>query len=136
MKVCNKHIIVFDGACMLCSRWVHFIVNRDTKNQFAFSAMQTPFGTHLLEENNISASDPSTFLLVKNGKIFTSSDAIFEVLSEFNAPWKYLSALNAIPKAWRDELYFFAARNRYRWFGKKKVCLIPKDCNPDKFIFS
>ena len=135
MKTTDKYIIVFDGSCILCNRWVHFIVNRDTKNQFMFTAMQTPYGSHLLEENNISSINPSTFLLVKNGNIFTSSDAIFEVLSEFSVPWKNLLVLKALPKAWRDELYFFTARNRYRWFGKKKVCLIPKDCNPDKFIY-
>jgi predicted DCC family thiol-disulfide oxidoreductase YuxK len=41
-------IIVFDGVCELCSRWVGFVLRRDRQSQYKFAAMQTPIGRDLL----------------------------------------------------------------------------------------
>ena len=30
-----------------------------------------------------------------------------------------------LPRTWRDALYRFIARNRYRWFGRQESCMLP-----------
>jgi predicted DCC family thiol-disulfide oxidoreductase YuxK len=34
--------------------------------------------------------------------------------------------LAALPRPLRDAAYDFVARNRYRWFGKKDACPMPR----------
>jgi predicted DCC family thiol-disulfide oxidoreductase YuxK len=41
-------IIVFDGVCVLCSRWVDFVLRRDPLGRYKFAAMQTARGRALL----------------------------------------------------------------------------------------
>jgi len=33
-------VIVFDGICALCSRWVRFLLRVDTRGRYRFAAMQ------------------------------------------------------------------------------------------------
>lgn len=60
-------IIVFDGVCVLCSRWVGFVLRRDRAGRFKFAAMQTPTGRELLTKHGIDADDPLTFLVIEDG---------------------------------------------------------------------
>lgn len=73
----QTHLLVFDGTCVLCNHWVKFVLKRDTEKKFFFTTMQTPFGRNLLQEHGISADDASTFLLLKYGKSFVASEAVF-----------------------------------------------------------
>lgn len=57
-------IIVFDGVCVLCSRWVDFVLRRDGQGRFKFAAMQTASGRSLLIEHGIDPDDPLSFLLL------------------------------------------------------------------------
>ena len=58
-------IIVFDGVCVLCSRWVGFVLRRDRQGQYKFAAMQTPIGRDLLIAHGIDPDDPLSFLLLE-----------------------------------------------------------------------
>jgi|SRR5688572_11146649 predicted DCC family thiol-disulfide oxidoreductase YuxK len=51
-------VIVFDGVCMLCSRWVDFVLRRDLHGRYRFAAMQTASGRALLIEHGIDPDDP------------------------------------------------------------------------------
>ena len=35
-------LILFDGVCVLCSRWVDFVIKRDPNARFRFLPIQTP----------------------------------------------------------------------------------------------
>ena len=45
-----------------------------------------------------------------------------------------LYVLSVIPAATRDAIYDLIARNRYRWFGKKNVCMIPTPDMRERFL--
>jgi predicted DCC family thiol-disulfide oxidoreductase YuxK len=64
-------------------------------------------------------------VLLRDGKLFTESDAAAEIARELDGPWRYLSLIRFVPKPLRDRAYRFIARNRYRWFGRQDVCLLP-----------
>jgi predicted DCC family thiol-disulfide oxidoreductase YuxK len=55
-------VIVFDGVCMLCSRWVDFVLRRDPHGRYKFAAMQTASGRALLIEHGIDPDDPLSFV--------------------------------------------------------------------------
>ncbi len=55
----------------------------------------------------------------RDGSWFMKSSAALEVSRQLKKPWNYLKYLKIIPVKWRDRVYDFIARNRYRWFGTK-----------------
>jgi predicted DCC family thiol-disulfide oxidoreductase YuxK len=119
-------ILVFDGVCVLCSRWIGFVLRHDRKVHYQFAAMQTSTGRTLLIEHGISPDDPLSFLLIENGRGYTDTDAIVRVLHSFGGPWIVAAAMvRALPRIIRDPLYRWLARNRYRLFGRREQCLVP-----------
>lgn len=121
----GSSIIVFDGVCNLCSRWVRFLVPRDRKGVFRFAAMQTETGGRLFAAHGLDPQDPVSFLFLDGGRAFTDSGAILRVLMRLGWPWRAAAIGFAIPRPVRDALYRWVARNRYLWFGRQEACFAP-----------
>ena len=126
--------VVFDGACVLCSGWVRFLLRHDRAQRFRFAAMQGEAGRRLLAMHGLDPDDPISFLLLDASGATTDSDAIIAVLARLGGPWRAARALQAIPRGLRDPLYRWLARNRYRWFGKNDACYLPSDAEHDRFL--
>ena len=128
-------VIVFDGVCVLCSRWVGFVLKRDRIGHFKFAAMQTPPGRDLLTRHGIDPDDPLSFLLLENGRGYTDTDAIVRILRSFGVRWRFVALLMSIvPRFIRDPLYRWIARHRYRLFGQRPSCLLPSADVADRFL--
>ncbi len=120
----DDDVILYDGVCVFCSRWVRFVANRDVARQFRFTAIQSGYGTRLAQAFGINPDDPDTNAVVHGGEVFFKSDAALTVLS--NLPgWRWVRVLRAVPKPLRDAVYGLVARNRYRIFGKYEECFVP-----------
>ncbi|WP_315800826.1 thiol-disulfide oxidoreductase DCC family protein [Bradyrhizobium sp. SZCCHNS3002] len=120
----DDDVILYDGVCVFCSRWVQFVIARDTAKRFRFTPIQSPYGTRLAQAFGIDPRDPDTNAVVHGGTAHLKSDAALTVLS--NLPgWSWTRALLAIPKPLRDALYSVVARNRYHIFGKYESCFVP-----------
>jgi predicted DCC family thiol-disulfide oxidoreductase YuxK len=131
----SNSILVFDGVCVLCSHWVSFVLRHDRRRLYQFAAMQTSTGRALLIEHGIDPDDPSSFLLLEEGRSYTDTDAIVRVLRSFGGRWKIVSALlAAVPRFVRNPMYRWTARNRYRLFGKHDVCIVPSAHSADRFL--
>jgi predicted DCC family thiol-disulfide oxidoreductase YuxK len=128
-------VIVFDGVCMLCSRWVDFVLRRDLHRRYKFAAMQTASGRALLIEHGIDPDDPLSFLLLEDKKGYTDTDAIVRILCSFGRGWKFIALLvSIVPRFVRDPLYRWIARNRYRMFGRRAACRVPTADIADRFL--
>jgi len=126
-------VIVFDGVCVLCSRWVDFILRHDRHERFRLAAMQGAHGRALLEAHGLAADDPSSFLLVQDGIGYTDTDAIVRVLHELG--WRASSvALRMLPRRSRDAAYRWIARHRYRLFGQRTHCRLPDPAQAWRFL--
>ena len=131
----DNSVIVFDGVCVLCSRWVSFVLKRDSRREFRFAAMQTDAGRDLLVKHGIDATNPVTFLLVENATAFTDSDAALRIVRRFGFGWRLLAhTLRFVPRRLRDALYRSIARNRYRWFGRTESCYLPSRDEAWRFL--
>ncbi|MGJ4913985.1 thiol-disulfide oxidoreductase DCC family protein [Bradyrhizobium sp. HKCCYLRH2060] len=120
----DDDVILYDGVCVFCSRWVQFVIARDTAKRFRFTPIQSPYGTRLAQAFGIDPRDPDTNAVVHGGTAHLKSDAALTVLS--NLPgWSWTRALLAIPKPLRDAVYSVVARNRYHIFGKYESCFVP-----------
>ncbi|MGR0189217.1 DCC1-like thiol-disulfide oxidoreductase family protein, partial [Azospirillum aestuarii] len=37
----DDDVILYDGVCIFCSRWVRFVIARDTARRFRFTPIQS-----------------------------------------------------------------------------------------------
>ncbi|TAE61829.1 MAG: thiol-disulfide oxidoreductase DCC family protein [Bacteroidetes bacterium] len=127
-------IIIFDGVCTLCNASVDFVIRRDKKNQFQFTANQNEAGRRILEEQGIAPGDSETVFLFENGTLYQKSTAALRIARSLGFPWSLFYAGIIIPAPLRDAIYNWIARNRYRWFGKKETCRLPSPEERAKFL--
>jgi predicted DCC family thiol-disulfide oxidoreductase YuxK len=120
----DDDVILYDGVCVFCSRWVRFVAVRDVERRFRFTAIQSGYGTRLARAFGIDPDDPDTNAVVHDGEVFLKSDAALTVLSHLPG-WRWVRVLRSVPKPLRDALYNLVARNRYRIFGKYETCFVP-----------
>jgi len=118
-------VILFDGICNLCSSSVQFVIKHDPKHIFRFASLQSDYGKEILQCFNLPADNFNSFILLKNGNIYTKSTAALMVAKDLKGAVKFLYALIIIPPFIRDFVYSIIAKNRYQWFGKKEACWVP-----------
>lgn len=125
-KECHP-IILFDGICNLCNASVQYVIKHDQEKTFRFASLQSSFAQKILSDNNLPVNNFNSFVLFDNNKIFTRSTAALKVARKLKGFIKLLYAFIIIPKFIRDAVYNIIAKNRYKWFGKKKECWIPTE---------
>ena len=123
---------MFDGFCVLCNGWVRFLLRRD-RGRYRFASMQSESGKALLSAHGLDAENPSSFLLVEEGRAWTDTDAIRRVLSGLGGAWRIAAVIGLVPRFLRDTLYRMIARNRYRWFGTT-ACTVPDETQRGRFL--
>lgn len=126
-------LILFDGVCVFCSRWVRFVIDRDPERRFRFVAIQSEPGRVLAARFGIDPEAPRTNAVVWNGRIFFKSDAALTVLRQLRSTW-LLGLLKAVPRLLRDPAYDLIASNRYRIFGRTDVCMTPASEDRSRFL--
>jgi predicted DCC family thiol-disulfide oxidoreductase YuxK len=127
-------VVVFDGVCVLCSGWTSYLLRRDHDRKFRFATTQSDAGRNLLEAHGINPADPSTFLLLRNGRGYTASDALIQMFMVLGGVWRAAALGRVVPRIARDLLYRVLARNRYRWFGRRSTCYAPAASDRDRFL--
>jgi predicted DCC family thiol-disulfide oxidoreductase YuxK len=127
-------LILFDGVCVFCSRWVRFVMERDEDRQFVFVPIQSPYGRIIAARLGIDPDQPQTNVVIRRGVAHFKSDAALQVLACLPR-WSWSPALTLVPRRWRDAVYDRIAANRYRLFGRTETCLVPGPATVDRFIF-
>lgn len=118
-------VIYFDGVCNLCSGAVQFILKHDKKEIFKFASLQGDAGQKMLADHNFPTDHFKTFILEKDGRIFTRSSAALRIARQLGGVWSLLYGFTIIPAFIRDAIYNFISDHRYKWFGKKDECWLP-----------
>ncbi|KLN99083.1 membrane protein, partial [Stenotrophomonas maltophilia] len=104
-------VIVFDGVCALCNRWVRFLLRFDRKGRYRFAAMQGQQGSAMLRAHGLDPQDPMSFLLLDAQGTWTDTDAILRVLAGLGGGWRLSGVLKVLPRGLRDAAYRALARN-------------------------
>ncbi len=120
----DDDVILYDGICVFCSRWIRFVATRDVKRRFRFTAIQSDYGSRLAQAFGIDPKDPDTNAVVHGGVVTFKSDAALTVLGALPG-WGWVRIFRALPKPLRDAVYNLVARNRYWIFGKYEECFVP-----------
>ena len=127
-------IILFDGVCNLCNSAVNFVIKRDKKSVLKFAALQSSIARKFLLDNKLPVTDLSSFVFVEKGVIYTKSTGALRVCRYLNGLWPLMYGLIIVPPFIRDSIYKWISKNRYRWFGKKEICMIPTPDIKSRFL--
>jgi predicted DCC family thiol-disulfide oxidoreductase YuxK len=134
----SSAVILFDGVCNLCHGFVQFIIRHDAAGRFRFAALQSPAGQALLAAHGQAAlaalPDPDSVVLIENGCVYTHSAAVLRIARLLGGAWRLAAVGWILPQAWRDGLYRFVARHRYRWFGRQEACWLPTPALRARFL--
>ena len=130
----NHPIIVFDAQCVLCSASAQFVLKYDQQGLFRLTSIQGDVGAALCRRFGIDPTRPETMLLVEGDHVRRESDAVLTICSRLGWPWKALAILRLVPTPVRDFLYLLIARNRYRLFGRRETCWLPRADQAERIL--
>ncbi len=134
MSTSEPPLLLFDGVCNLCSGAVQWVLRHDRAGRFRFASLQGAYARKLLQQANRQEEPLQTVLLYVEGRLLSRSDAILELMRLLGPPWSIFAVFKILPRRWRDALYDFIARRRYRWFGKKEQCWVPRPEWRERFL--
>jgi predicted DCC family thiol-disulfide oxidoreductase YuxK len=128
-----RPIIFFDGVCVTCNRFVDVVLRADRRSVFHFAPLQGETARALLPS---PPSDPAAWslLYLDERGLHEESDATLEVSRRLGGWWALLGLLRIVPRWLRNPVYRVIARNRYRWFGRRRVCRVPTAAERDRFL--
>jgi predicted DCC family thiol-disulfide oxidoreductase YuxK len=113
---------------------VQWVLKHDRAGIFKFAALQSEAGQALLCQFGLSPENFDTVVLVDGERLFTRSDVALEIVRRMGGFWSVFSFFKIIPRPIRDAVYDWVARNRYRWFGKKDECMLPRPEWKGRFV--
>lgn len=150
-------ILLYDGVCGLCNRFVQFVLKRDREGIFYFASLQSSLGQRLLGRYGVNAADLDTVYVVRNNDadvvphrldqrpdehlnrqgqpLLARSDAALFVCQQLGGIWRLAAGIfGLLPRSLRDWCYRVIASNRYRFFGKYDACPMPSAETQSRFL--
>jgi predicted DCC family thiol-disulfide oxidoreductase YuxK len=157
-------VLLYDGVCGLCNRFVQFILRRDRMGVFRFASLQSEFAGAILARHGADARDLDTVYVVVNCELadehlLSRSDAVSFIFRHMGAAefpsarpglrpgptqatlppgslfWRLSGILlQVIPRSLREWGYRLVARHRYRIFGRYDTCPIPTKETRSRFL--
>ena len=131
----HKKLILFDGVCNLCNSSVQYLIKRDKKEHFLFTALQSETGKQILNQYKIDTTKIDSILLYTPEKgIDYKSTAALKIAVSLSFPENLMAIFFIVPTFIRNWVYDFIAKNRYKWYGKKESCMIPTPELKSRFL--
>ncbi|MCA8976583.1 MAG: DUF393 domain-containing protein [Planctomycetes bacterium] len=118
-------LILFDGECNVCNRWVWFVLRRDPRGRYCFAALRSDAARVALERAGYAGTPPESVGLIRGSRVWFKTAAVLRIARHLRWPWPLTAALLLVPPPLRDLCYDAFAARRYRWFGRAERCLVP-----------
>lgn len=131
----EKKIILFDGVCNLCEASIVYVIKHDKKDIFRFVALQSDLGQAILKHIGINPIHIDSVILYEPGvAYYYKSSAVVEIAKGLSGIFTWFTLFQILPTVFRDYVYDYVAKNRYKWYGKKQECLVPNKEVVSKFL--
>eukprot|EP01036_Dinobryon_divergens_P028983 gene28983-38024_t len=137
------NIILYDGVCNFCNKWVDLLLRFDSKKQFSFSPLQSESGKQLLTRIGKESNDISSVVYIKKlstdpttkNEFYFKSDAALKVMEQLGGLSHVASNFfSVVPLSLRDKIYDIVAFNRYNILGKREECRCSDKTSPERFL--
>lgn len=129
----EQYIVFYDGDCGFCNHWVQWILTRDKKDQFLFSALQSDFGQQFLQERQLPDLVFDTLYLWKPHQFYlTKYQAIIKIASLIGGTYTFAALGKILPSPIGNLLYDVISKNRKKLSANQ--CFVPTPEQRKKFI--
>jgi len=113
-------------------------MRRDLQGRIRFAPIQSPEARSFLISQGVMPTELDaleTVYFYGAPGLSRRSDAILGLMGELPLPLRWARLLRFIPRIFRDGVYQFVSRSRYRTFGKRDSCRIPTESERERFLF-
>jgi predicted DCC family thiol-disulfide oxidoreductase YuxK len=127
----KKNIVVFDGYCIMCSKYVLWLSKRNKTKNIYFTHFESKFIREKFPEIKLGNT---VFVINENKEMLVRSKAIKHCINQtdINVILRFL--FNLIPAFILDIFYVFISKIRYKIFGKKKSCSFPNQLISERIL--
>ena len=126
------YLIVFDGHCLLCNRFIQKMLKNDTSAKFTFSTLQGLPSS--IDQGTLQTNIQDSISYLRNGVWFQKSTAVLLIYKDLYGAFHWTQIAWLYPTFLRDLCYAYIAKNRYKWFGKRTSCYLPSPDERTRFI--
>lgn len=135
----SRTLVLYDGVCGLCNRFVNFLLRRDRRDQFRFAPLQGGFAREILRRHGRDTGELDTVIVLPDvgqadERVLVRSEAMLWAVSRLGGIWRPIAIAGVLPRSLRDWVYADLARRRYGIFGKYPSCPIPAAKDRHKFL--
>jgi predicted DCC family thiol-disulfide oxidoreductase YuxK len=128
----EKTIVIYDGECNFCDASVNFLLRMESFEFCYFTHLNSSIGKRILADFEVPESFDG-LLFLENQMLFGKSEAALRISRYLKFPFPLISFFFWIPVRWRDGIYDYIAKRRYKWWGKKE-CPMPSDPVLKRFL--
>jgi predicted DCC family thiol-disulfide oxidoreductase YuxK len=127
-------VVIFDGECVFCNRWVDFLLRFDRHDVFRFAARQSEAGASFMRQAGLPECGVGSIIPAEDGAVLLRSAAVLRILALLGFPFSLAAVFRVIPTTPRDSIYEWFARNRLKWFGRRSTCRLPSQAERHRFL--
>lgn len=127
-------IVFYDGTCGFCQASIQIALKHNQKQNLYFAALQSGLAEALVPKEQLPDPLPDSILFYENGRLYTESEAALRIARHLNFPWSALYYFKFIPLSFRNFVYRFIAKHRYRIAGRTEACMLPSPEERARFV--
>ena len=127
-------IVFYDGTCGFCQASIQLALKYNKRQNLHFAALQSGLVEQLVPQAQVPDPLPDSILFFENGQLYSESEAALRIARHLNFPWGVLYYFRFIPLSFRDFVYRFVAKHRYRIAGRNEACMLPSPEERARFV--
>ena len=116
----TKAIVLYDGDCNFCNKWISFTKSKLQKNEISFISLNSSKAITILEDYKIINQDSVVY--IKDNLVCLKSRAVLKICRQLKFPYNLLHVFAISPTFLLDFAYDFIAKRRLKLTPKKKCC--------------
>ena len=116
----NIAIVLYDGECQFCEKWVHFAQSKLQDKTISFLPINSVEAIKIEQEFQIRNQDSVVY--IQNNIIFFKSQAVLKICKQLQFPYNYLVFLKILPTFLLNFGYDFIAKRRLKLTNNKACC--------------
>ena len=113
-------IVLYDGECQFCNKWVCFVKSKLQKNEISFLPFNSSKAINILKDHKITNQDSVVY--IKDNVVYLKSRAFLKIFRQLKFPYNLFQSLTILPNSLLDFCYDLIAKRRFIFNSKKQCC--------------
>ena len=113
-------IVLYDGDCQFCNKWVSFTNSKLQKNVISFIPFNSIKGLEKIEKFQIKNQNSVAY--IHDDIVFFKSRAVLKICKKLKFPYNLLYFFTILPAFLLDFGYDFIAKRRLKLTNNKQCC--------------